>query len=34
MNCGVSREEIDAILYNRMLFSGVNKLLDRFVENS
>lgn len=32
MNCGVSRDEIDVILYNRSVFSGVNKVLDSFVD--
>lgn len=32
MNCGVSRDEIDMILYNRTMFTGINKVLDRFVD--
>jgi len=32
MNCGVPKDEIDSILYDRRVFSGINEVLDRYVD--
>ena len=31
MNSGMSRDEIDKILYNRKVFLGITEVLDRYV---
>jgi len=32
MDSGVSRDEIDRILYDRKVLPGINKVLDRYVD--
>jgi hypothetical protein len=32
MSSGVPRDEIDRILYDRKVFLGINKVLDRYVD--